>query len=188
MKKLLTTGALLLCCASAHASPISWGFSYRGFFDREANQFIADETIHGAFTGDDLNSNGLLELRELQSLVIGELDYIACAPGSNAYYQCGATAFSFSADAGLNFAVGSYGADPEGWVGGGRLITTGEQQYDYDYYPNSMRERHLMWTADTQLTMRSTSMATVSDVPEPATLLMFASGLAAIGWGARRRR
>jgi hypothetical protein len=188
MKKLLTTGALLLCCASAHASPMSWGFSYSGFFDQEANQFLTDETIQGAFTGDDLNSNGLLEIHELQSLVIGELDYIACAASSNPYYQCGATAFSFSNEGGLRFAVGSYGNDPEGWVGGGRLITTGDQHYAYDYNPYITSERHLMWTADTLLTMTTTNAtAMIAEAPEPATWAIFATGLAAVGRRNRRR-
>lgn len=180
MKKLLTTGALLLSCACAHASPISWGFSYTGFFDEEAGQFLTDATIHGSFKGNDLNRDGILAKDELLSLVIGELDYIACAAGSNAYYQCGATSFSFSPDAGLHFAVGSYGNDPEGWVGGGSLITTGDQHYAYDYNPYNTHERHLRWTADTQLTM-------MSQAPEPATWAMFAAGLVAVGWRARRQ-
>lgn len=179
MKKLLTTGALLLGCTCAHASPISWDFSYTGFFDREANTFLADEAIHGSFRGNDLNGNGLLEKGELLSLVIGGLDYIACAGGSNAHYQCGATGFSFSPEAGLQFAVGSYGSDPEGWRGGGYLITSGEQIYSYDFDPSGTRERHLMWTADTRLTM-------IPHAPEPTTWAMLATGLLVLGWRARR--
>lgn len=179
MKKLLTTGALLLSCASVHASPVSWGFSYSGFFDQEAGLFLTDETIHGSFKGNDLNGDGLLAKDELLSLVIGELDYIACAAGSNPWYQCGATAFSFSPDAGLHFAVGTYGSDPEGWVGGGRLITTGDQHYAYEYNPYATTERHLLWTSQTQLTM-------MSQAPEPATWAMMVAGLLALGWRARR--
>ena len=133
MKKLLSTGALLLCCTAAHADvayadpsdTISWGFSFNGFYDSVSNSFLPEEVISGSFKGHDLDSNGLLEKDELLSLVVGELDYIACAAGSNAFYQCGATSFSFSQDAGLHFSVGSYGQDPEGWVGGGRLMNDG---------------------------------------------------------------
>jgi hypothetical protein len=189
MKKLLSTGALLLCCSAAyadvaHAAPgdtISWGFSFNGFYDSVSDSFLPEEVISGSFKGHDLNSNGLLEKDELLTLVVGELDYIACAATSNAFYQCGATSFSFSQDAGLHFSVGSYGQDPEGWVGGGRLITTGDQHYAYEFNPSMTQERHLYWTSDTQLTM-------MSQAPEPSTWAMLAAGLAGLTWRARRRR
>jgi len=187
MKKFLYAGALLLCCTAtyadvAHADPadtISWGFSFNGFFDSVSNSFLPEEVISGSFKGHDLDSDGLLEKDELLSLVIGELDYIACAATSNANYQCGATSFSFSQDAGLSFSVGSYGQDPEGWVGGGRLITTGDQHYAYDFKPNVTTERHLYWTSDTQLTM-------MSQAPEPHAWAMLVAGLLGVGWRARR--
>ncbi len=180
MKKLLTTGALLLGCAAAHAAPISWGFSFAGFYDQEADAFLTDETIAGSFKGNDLDGDGLLEKDELLSLVVGETDYIACAAGSNDWYTCGATAFSFSPDAGLSFAVGSYGSDPEGWVGGGLLITTGDLHYAYDFNPGGTHERHLYWTSDTRLTM-------VSEAPEPSTWAMLGIGLLGLAWRVRRQ-
>ncbi|WP_020656738.1 PEP-CTERM sorting domain-containing protein [Massilia niastensis] len=181
MKKLFTAGALLLGCAAAHADPISWGFSFSGFYDKEADVFLTGEAITGSFKGNDLDRDGLLEKDELLALVIGEMDYVACAAGSNAWYQCGATAFSFSTDAGLSFSVGSYGSDPEGWVGGGKLITVGDMHYAYDYNPGGTAERHLYWTSDTHLTM-------ISQVPEPATWAMFGAGLLALTWSMRRQR
>lgn len=180
MKKLLTAGALFLGCAAAHAAPISWGFSFTGFYDQEAGIFLTDERITGSFKGNDLDADGLLEKEELLALVVGEIDYIACAASSNAYYQCGATAFSFSPDAGLNFSAGSYGSDPEGWVGGGRLITVGDMHYAYDYNPGGTHERHLLWTSDTRLTI-------MSQAPEPGTWAMLAAGLAGIAWRVRRQ-
>lgn len=180
MKKLLTAGALLLSCAGAHATLLSWHFSYTGFFDQKADQFLADATIRGSFQGNDLNGDGVLARDELLSLVVDDLDYVACAGSSNAWYQCGASAFSFAPDGGLHFAVGSHGSDPEGWVGGGRLITTGEQQYVYDFNPYGSSERSLLWTDATRLDM-------VSQVPEPASWALMAVGLAGIGGRMRRR-
>jgi hypothetical protein len=182
MKKFLSTGALLLCCTAAHADPtdtISWGFSFTGFYDSVSNSFLPEEVIAGSFKGNDADGDGLLEKDELLTLVVGELDYIACAATSNAYYTCGASSFSFSPDSGLHFSVGSYGQDPEGWVGGGRLITTGDQHYTYEFNPTTTTERHLYWTSDTRLSM-------MSQAPEPHTWAMLAAGLLGLTWRSRR--
>lgn len=179
MNKLLPTGALLLCCTAAHAAPIAWGFSFNGFYDSVSSSFLPDEVISGSFRGNDLDGDGLLAKEELLSLVVGELDYVACASDSNAFHTCGATGFSFSPDSGLYFSVGSYGSDPEGWVGGGRLITTGDQHYAYAFKPGMTTERHLYWTAETTLTM-------MSQAPEPHAWLMLAGGLLGLGWRGRR--
>jgi hypothetical protein len=188
MKHLLSTGALLLCCTAVHASPISLGFSFNGFYDSASSSFVPEEVVSGSFTGEDLDGDGVLEKSELLSLVIDELDYIACAAASNAHYQCGATSFAFSAGSGLQFSVGSYGSDPEGWVGGGRLITTGDQHYAYDFNPGMTVERHLYWTSDTRLTMVSmaTAMQAATEMPEPGSWALLGVGLLGMAWRGRR--
>jgi hypothetical protein len=179
MKHILSA-ALLLASVAAHAQSSHWTFTYTGFYDREAAAFLPDATLSGSFSGVDADGDGALERDELSSLTIGAMDYVACAAGSNATYHCGADSFRFSPDSGLSFSVGEYGGDPEGWVGSGHLVTTGDALVDYQFNPNISTERHLDWTAATRLDL-------LSPVPEPAPYAMLAAGLAGIGLYRRRR-
>lgn len=163
MKSLLFTGALLLASASAHALPIHLNFSYTGFYDQEAGAFRPDVALSGAFAGDDLDGDGLLEREELRSLTVDGTDYVACAATSNASYHCGADSFLYSPTDGLSFSLGAYGSDPEGWVGGGHLIETGNMRYDYQFNPGGSTGQHLYWTRSTLL--RMTPVATAVSFP-----------------------
>jgi predicted porin len=179
MKHILSA-ALLIASAAAHAQSSHWTFNYTGFYDREAAVFLPDMTLSGSFTGVDANQDGVLERGELTSLTIGEMDYVACGANSNATYHCGADSFQFSPDSGLSFSVGEYGGDPEGWVGSGHIVTTGDALYDYQFNPNTSTEHHLDWNQATTLSM-------VSVVPEPASFAMLAAGLAGIALVGRTR-
>jgi len=158
MKSLFCTCALLTCSTLAHAQSIHWTFSYTGFYDQEAALFLPDARIEGSFAGTDANGDGVLERNELSALLVGTTDYVACTR-QDAYSYCGADRFRFAPGAGLSFNLGQYGRDPEGFSGGGYLVTTGEMSYEYRYDPYASVERHLHWTDGTVLTM-------VSGVPE----------------------
>lgn len=183
MKHRLIAGALLLGSAlgsaSAAAQPIHWNFSYTGFYDREAATFLDGQQLRGTFAGDDANDDGTLDLAELTSLLIDGTDYAACATGAPGAY-CGTDRFAYSADGGLSFSLGSYGGDPEGLAGGGRLIATGDMDYAYRYDPTTNSERHLLWTDATRLVMQDAVLtaAAVGTVPEapPWALLLLGAG------------
>lgn len=181
MKHLITAAALLLGSAAAHAQSAHWTFSYIGFYDQEAALFMPDLRIDGSFAGNDANGDGVLEGGELTSLMLGNIDYVACASGSNAYYHCGAERFHFSTTDGLSFSLGEYASDPEGWRGGGYLVTTGDMSYQYSFDPYSSSEHHLRWTEGTTLRM-------VSAVPEAPAWAMLLAGLGVCGLGARVRK
>lgn len=192
MKSLLSAAALLLgsTVATTHAAAQTahWTFSYTGFYDAEAAQFLPDQRLDGAFTGFDANADGVLERAELTSLRIGALDYVACSANSNPNYYCGADSFTFSANSGLAFSLGEYGGDPEGWAGGGHLITSGQMDYAYRYDPRSSTEHHLYWTDATTLNMASTApiAASVPAIPEAPVWAMLLAGVGGIAlWGRR---
>ena len=168
MKHLVSTCVLLFCSALSHAQ--SWNFSYTGFYDQEAALFMPELRIAGSFSGVDANRDGVLERGELSSLLIDGKDYVACAADSNAYYYCGADSFRFAHGAGLAFDLGEYGSDPEGLVGGGHLITTGDMRYEYRFDPVSTTERHLRWTDGTLLSV-------VPAIPEAPAWAMLVVGL-----------
>lgn len=188
MKQLLSAGALMLASALAHAQTTQWTFSYVGFYDREAAQFMPDMRIDGSFAGIDANADGVLERAELTSLLVGTRDYVACSSSSNANYTCGADSFVFSTQQGLAFSLGEYSSDPEGWVGGGHLIESGRMSYDYGFNPGGGFEHHLDWTEATTLNMTSVSPSIVTSVPEPSEWALLVAGLGGMCVWSRRKR
>lgn len=177
-----------LATTPAHAQTAHWTFSYTGFYDAEAAQFLPDQRLDGSFSGIDANADGVLDRAELTSLRIDGLDYVACGADNNPNHYCGADRFTFSAGGGLAFSLGAYGGDPEGWSGGGHLITSGELDYEYRYDPHSSSEHHLYWTDATTLNMASAApiSASVPPVPEAPVWAMLLAGVGGIAlWGRR---
>lgn len=189
MKFTVTAGALLLACTFAHAQTSRWAFSYTGFYDQEAAVFLPDVRVEGSFTGADANGDGVLERGELTSLLVDAKDYVACAPSSNANYHCDADSFRFSAESGLSFSVSEYSSDPEGLVGGGHFVTTGQMAYDYQFAPYGGSEHHLLWTDGTALTVSAAlpGAESVPAVPEAPAWAMLLAGVGGIGLWRRRR-
>jgi MYXO-CTERM domain-containing protein len=189
MKFIVTAGALLLAGTLAHAQTVHWAFSYSGFYDQEAAAFLPAAHIDGSFTGVDANGDGVLERGELTSLLVDSKDYVACAASSNAAYHCDADSFRFSPGSGLSFSVSESSSDPEGWYGGGHVVTTGQMQYDYQFNPYASSEHHLLWTDGTTLAMSSVLPDTTSvpAVPEAPAWIMLLAGVGGIGVWRKRR-
>lgn len=180
MLRHLCAAVLAAACVAVQAGE-TWTFTYTGFHDTGADVFVPGRQLHGSFTGTDGNGNGILEQFELTALILNDKDFIACAPDSNAYYHCGAEAFSYSLAGGLSFKAGEYGSDPEGWVGGGHYYISGDGEYTYSYRPGHDERRAWLWTDRTVFAIAPPS-------PEPETWAMLAAGLLVLGWTARRRR
>lgn len=190
MKFIVTAGALLLASTLAHAQTSHWAFSYTGFYDQEAAVFLPDMRIDGSFTGVDANGDGVLERNELTSLLVDSKDYVACAADSNAGYHCDADSFRFSTGSGLSFSVSEASSDPEGWYGGGHVVTTGQMAYDYQFNPYASSEHHLLWTDGTAFAMSSAlpdTATSIPAVPEAPAWMMLLAGVGGIGLWRNRR-
>jgi hypothetical protein len=171
-------GASLLAC-TIPAQAGTWNFVYQGFHDTVADTFDATRRLRGSFTGTDSNGDGTIARNEISKLLINGYDYVGCESQSGEYWHCGAELFSYTPGGALDFTVGQYGSDPEGWVGGGLYFTAGDGEHGYLYRPNHYEEWAHLWTAQTTFA--------ISPAPEPATWGLLLAGLPLALWVSARR-
>lgn len=191
LKKLAIAGLFAgsLATGAAASAANTWQFSYVGFLDEENWTFAENHTISGSFTGNDANSDGVLDLGEISQFVLDGTDYMACATGSPFNY-CGTDRFRYELGGKLDFSAGTASSDPEGFNGGGYVVRAGIETYSYRFTPYSeSRSGGYLWTDETKFSITSLSSGGVTPaVPEPGTWAMILTGLALVGGVARRRK
>ena len=190
MFKTVVLASLLAASCAANAAT-TWTFSYKGFFDEDAQEFVATRVMEGSFSGSDKNADGLIERGEITSFVLNSTDYVGCSAGSNDYYQCGLDIFSYQDGGKLDFFAGTSGTDPEGYSMAGHYFHAGNREADYrtvfGFYHESSA---FVWTEQTEFTIAHTITqdAGIPAVPEPGTWTMLAAGLLLVSGASRRLR
>jgi hypothetical protein len=157
---------------SAQAQPLTRHFSFTGFFHEQAGQFLPDASLSGYFDSDDVNRNGVLELGEVSSFVLGDQQYVG---NCGDLYICGLFAFSYIPGGALNFHT-SWSTDPFGEYTAGGSVRTGVAAVSHSYTTTNTYR----WTEQTRFE--------ISPVPEPATYSMLLLGAATLALYSRSRR
>ncbi|WP_207221264.1 PEP-CTERM sorting domain-containing protein [Pseudoduganella lutea] len=195
MLKTVAIAMLLAVSCGANAAP-TYNFSYTGFLDQNTGNFSDSYQLKGSFSGNDANHDGFLDKTEISSFFLNGTDYIGCAAGSNAYYQCGTDNFLYKIGGALDFSAGIGSSDPEGFVSRGHYFVSGSGEFDYVMTPFSSSESAYLWTSDTTFSIgkrglynaQSNFQVHMLAVPEPGTWAMLATGLLVVVGTARRRK
>ena len=188
---MLKTAALagLLATSFAANAAGTWNFSYTGFLNESTGLFDADYRMAGSFAGDDANGDGYLEMTEITSFLLNDVNYISCASDSNAYYKCGADNFRYEIGGKLEFMAGTHGSDPEGMVGGVHYFEAGNREYIHSYRFDDYSTTAYLWTDQTAFNIAGvTSGSPLPAIPEPGTWAMLAADLLVISGAYGRRR
>lgn len=187
MLKSAVLAALFATSCAANAAHQTWDFSFTGFLNESSSLFEADYQWKGSFSGSDGNHDGVIDKSEILSLVINDVDYVACAGDSNGYYLCGTDAFSYQLGGALSFSAGIASSDPEGHVSAGHVFTVGDSEVDYVSTPFFYSRTAYLWSQDTQFRISpAISGGAVSPIPEPGTWTMLLTGLGALALLRRR--
>jgi hypothetical protein len=177
----ICAATLASCAAMAQAGPITFQFSYTGFYDKVADRFDPAATIAGSFIADDLNGDGLFAKEELISFKHnGSNDYIGCGIGDQYFWKCTIDRFGYRIGGPLKFAS-TWSITDIGYQVNSSTITGEEYVYTYRS-ANGVDNRGLLWTAQTRF-----AIGALNAVPEPWPLALLAIGAAGL-CAARRRR
>lgn len=165
---------LLIAAGPVLAEPLTWRFTYTGFYDMLAERFDPAHTLSGEFTAEDSNDDGIIEFNELQSMLIdGERNYKGCQGEESPYYACGVGPFYFGPGNDLSFSLGEESHDRPRLSGWGHRIDTGDRDWSYRIVDGVEQPyRFYRWT--------ETTVLQVSVVPEPGGWAMLAGGLGAL--------
>jgi MYXO-CTERM domain-containing protein len=198
MRTTLRSGLLASLLAgsawTAQADPVNWEFTYTGFYaslstthrfegTTHTEGFLPDAQVLGAFSGNDDDGDGVLELDELDSFVADNTQYLWCVQNPSPYGQCSIGHFSFALDSQALSFSGSWHGNDEFFSGWGGSITSGASATDYRYSDFVESTRSYTWTDATTLSLRQLP----PPVPEPAAGAMALGGLLLLA-GLRRRR
>ncbi|WUR15494.1 PEP-CTERM sorting domain-containing protein [[Empedobacter] haloabium] len=189
-KHLIAAATALLTLSSVQAAPMYYAFEWKGFnysyttpIDPEpVTRWEPEAVISGYFKADDVNSDGIITLGEVERFNAGEGEMIGC-PGRDSDISgltgCVIEHFSYETGGPLSFRARAE------WSSAGsvyRVYYWDMPEHGRSNFSNDVccGDSWLSVTQDTKFTM-------IASVPEPSTWTMLAAGLV-VATGAARRR
>lgn len=193
MRRNLLLALLASSALPVLAAPVNWEFTYTGFYaslttthrfegTTQTEGFQPDAQLRGAFSGNDDDGDGILELAELDSFDADNTQYLWCVQNPSPYGRCSIGHFSFDLDSQALSFSGSWRGNDEFFSGWGGSLTSGVSATYYSYSDFTESNRIYTWTDATTLSFRQLP----PPVPEPAAGLMALGGLLVVA-GLRRR-
>lgn len=174
--------AVLAMVAASVSQAETWNFSYKGFYDAGPTTWRPDYILSGSFTGNDIDSDGIISRGELTSFTIGGSTLLGnpTCPNLGVGLDCRLDSFSYHLTGSLAFdGTQSYSDDVfanyNHWVAGYRV------QYSHSS-PGANSSQTLYWTDDTVFTISP------PPVPEPSIMAMASAGALLLAGSRLRQR